>query len=97
MLVGRAGQAMKNAGSRRRFPIHSELIRLGFVQYALSAKGRDSIFDKLPPDVVGDESGNWSKWFGGYLRKKAGVTRHSSGDAPQDRGAGQQRTSRVLA
>lgn len=67
------GQAVKNAGSRRRFPVHPELIRLGFVQYALNAKGRDRIFDQLTPDVVGDESGNWSKWFGGYLRKKAGV------------------------
>jgi integrase len=68
------GQALKNPGSRRRIPIHAELIRLGFVEYARKAKGRDRIFDKLVKDVVGDESGNWSKWFGGYLREKAGVT-----------------------
>lgn len=68
------GQALKNPGSRRRIPIHAQLIRLGFVEYARQAKGRRRIFDKLIPDVVGDESGNWSKWFGGYLREKAGVT-----------------------
>jgi integrase len=68
------GQALKNPGSRRRIPIHAQLIRLGFVEYARKAKGRSRIFDKLIPDVVGDESGNWSKWFGGYLREKAGVT-----------------------
>jgi integrase len=66
------GQALKNPGSRRRIPIHAELIRLGFVEFAQQAKGRDRIFDKLVKDTVGDESGNWSKWFGGYLRK-AGV------------------------
>jgi integrase len=67
------GQALKNPGSRRRIPIHAELIRLGFVDYARKAKGRNRIFDKLVKDTVGDESGNWSKWFGGYLRDKAGV------------------------
>jgi integrase len=68
------GQALKNPGSRRRIPLHAQLIRLGFVEYARQAKGRNRIFDKLVTDVVGDESGNWSKWFGGYLREKAGVT-----------------------
>jgi integrase len=66
------GQSLKNPGSRRRIPIHAELIRLGFVDYTRKAKGRDRIFNKLVKDTVGDESGNWSKWFGGYLRK-AGV------------------------
>jgi integrase len=68
------GQALKNPGSRRRIPVHAQLIRFGFVEYARKAKGRHRIFDKLITDVVGDESGNWSKWFGGYLREKAGVT-----------------------
>jgi integrase len=68
------GQALKNPGSRRRIPLHAQLIRLGFIEYARQAKGRNRIFDKLVKDVVGDESGNWSKWFGGYLREKAGVT-----------------------
>jgi integrase len=68
------GQSLKNPGSRRRIPLHAQMIRLGFVEYARKAKGRSRIFDKLIPDVVGDESGNWSKWFGGYLREKVGVT-----------------------
>lgn len=65
---------MKNFWSRRRIPLHAELIRLGFVDYAQKAKGRDRIFDKHLQDTVGDESGNWSKWLGGYLRNKADVT-----------------------
>jgi integrase len=68
------GQALKNPGSRRRIPIHAELIRLGFTEHVRQAKGRNRIFDKLVKDTVGDESGNWSKWFGGYLREKAGVS-----------------------
>lgn len=68
------GQALKNPGSRRRIPLHAQLIRLGFIEYVRHAKGRNRIFDKLVKDIVGDESGNWSKWFGGYLREKAGVT-----------------------
>lgn len=68
------GQALKTPGSCRRIPIHAELIRPGFVDYGRKAKGRNRIFDKLVKDTVGDESGNWSKWFGSYLRAKAEVT-----------------------
>lgn len=68
------GQALKNEGSRRRFPVHPELIRLGFIEYAQAAKGRARIFDKLTPDRYGSEGGNWSKWFGRYLRNVIGVT-----------------------
>jgi len=68
------GQALKTESSRRRFPLHSELVRLGFVQFASEARGRRRIFDELKPDTMGDESGNWSKWFGKYLRKTVGIT-----------------------
>lgn len=63
------GQGLKNAASRRRVPVHAELQRLGFIKYAQQAKGRERIFHELRPDTMGAESGNWSKWFGKYLRK----------------------------
>lgn len=64
------GQGLKNAGSRRRIPLHPELERLGFISYLLQAKlqGRKRIFDKLTPSVDGKEGGNFTKWFGRYLR-----------------------------
>ncbi|QDZ29892.1 hypothetical protein FAY22_19145 [Noviherbaspirillum sp. UKPF54] len=64
------GQGLKNAGSRRRVPLHPELERLGFVEYVQQAKaeGRKRIFHKLVPSIDGKESGNFSKWFGRYLR-----------------------------
>ncbi|MDB5823789.1 MAG: hypothetical protein JWR21_2493 [Herminiimonas sp.] len=64
------GQGLKNSGSRRRVPIHPELERLGFVDYAQQAKveGRKRIFHKLVPSIDGKEGGNFTKWFGRYLR-----------------------------
>ena len=64
------GQGLKNAGSRRRVPVHPELERMGFIDYALQAKaeGRRRIFHKLVPSIDGKEGGNFTKWFGRYLR-----------------------------
>ncbi|KVD82465.1 hypothetical protein WS62_22730 [Burkholderia sp. ABCPW 14] len=68
------GQEIKTESSERRVPLHTELIRLGFVQFAQEAKGRSRIFHKLRPDVDGKESGNFSKWFSRYLRADCKVT-----------------------
>jgi integrase len=75
MRVTNAGedQGVKNAGSNRRFPIHAELISRGFIEYAQAQKG-NRIFPQLKPDVRGAESGNWSKWFGKYLRNACKAT-----------------------
>ncbi|WP_455284221.1 DUF6538 domain-containing protein [Cupriavidus necator] len=87
-------QGLKNASSRRRVPVHAVLQRLGFIEYAQQAKGRHRIFHELRPDSMGAESGNWSKWFGKYLRKVK-VTdkrmvfhsfRHKFKDAARDAG-----------
>lgn len=52
-----AGQQVKNEGSNRRFPIHPELVRLGFLKYVAQAAGRARLFDKLKPDPYGTETG----------------------------------------
>jgi integrase len=66
-------QTLKNAGSTRRVPLHTELIRLGFVEFATAQHGKPRIFHELKPDNKGRETGLWSKWFGRWLRKECEV------------------------
>jgi integrase len=67
------GQRVKNAGSVRRIPLHAELIRLGFLDYVQSRKGKPRLFD-LKPDRHGRVSPTWAKWFSEYLRQVCKVT-----------------------
>lgn len=69
------GATVKNAGSRRRVPIHAELIRAGFVQFAqqCAAKRREWLFD-LTPDRHGNRSSPYVKWFSHWLRNTAKIT-----------------------
>jgi integrase len=67
------GQELKTVSSRRRIPIHADLVALGFVDYATGMKG-PRIFPDLKPDITGSESGNWSKWFSKHLRGTCKVT-----------------------
>jgi integrase len=70
------GQSLKNEGSNRRIPVHTELIRLGFLDLAQAAQANNKrrIFDKLVADKFGTETAQFSKWFGRYLRKDCKVT-----------------------
>jgi integrase len=69
------GQRLKNEGSRRRVPVHADLIALGFLDVAKAASvaGRARIFHELRPATDGKETGNFSKWFGRYRRAKLGL------------------------
>jgi integrase len=62
--------SVKNASSRRRVPIHPELIDCGLLEYVESVKdqNKEFLFPKLTPDSYGKRSASWSKWFGRYLR-----------------------------
>lgn len=61
-------QDVKNDGSRRRIPIHHELIQIGFIQYVKSLQ-KGLIFPALTKSQSYDSlSANWSKWFSRYLR-----------------------------
>jgi integrase len=66
-------QKLKNAGSRRRIPVHKELIALGFIDY-VQKQGSGRIFPKLTASRDGKLSASWSKWFGRYLRGVIQVT-----------------------
>lgn len=57
----------KTEGSKRPVPIHSELIRLGFLQYVDAMRARKSVW--LFPDLKLDikkqkRTSSWSKWWG---------------------------------
>lgn len=69
------GLTLKTDSSERRVPLHQTLIDLGFLSYVDDARkaGRERLFPDLKPDRFGTVTGNWSKWFGAYLRKDCGV------------------------
>jgi integrase len=66
------GQGVKTATSRRRVPVHPDLISLGFIDYASAAKGA-RLFPLLKTDTDGREGGLFGKWFGKHIRN-LGIT-----------------------
>ncbi len=64
------GQRVKTKAGLRDVPIHSELIRLGFLEYVAAAKRNSS--GNLWPDLPtreGKPGGYFSHWFGIYRRE----------------------------
>jgi len=68
------GQCVKSSASHRVVPIHSELIRLGFMDYAKSISG-PSLWPKLP-QRAGKPGGYFSQYFG-FLRRSLGIPPHT--------------------
>lgn len=58
------GKSLKNKASRRIFPVHSELVRLGFLDYAEATRkaGHKRLWPQLPLGT-GRASGRFSRWF----------------------------------
>jgi integrase len=69
-------RSLKTPGSARSIPLHSELIRLGFMQFAherrRTAGDKAWLFPEIAPDCKGGVSA-WTKWFSRYIRTN-GVT-----------------------
>ncbi|WP_159010034.1 site-specific integrase [Bradyrhizobium sp. S69] len=63
-------KSTKTAGSMRVVPIHSELIKLGLIEYHASmvASGELQLFPQLQPDTRGFYSGVPSGFFNDYFR-----------------------------
>jgi len=61
------GQSIKSESGRRKVPIHSELVRLGFLGYAetVRASGADSLWPDLPLRD-GKASDRFGRWFKRY-------------------------------
>jgi integrase len=62
-------QALKNDGSWRAVPMHSELVRLGLPDYVNSLP-RGSLFPALPTDGKNGAGGQFGQWFGNFKRSK---------------------------
>ena len=64
------GQSVKNKGSKRTMPIHSNLIALGFLDYVQDARaqGQTRLFHQLPRQANG-YSDAIGKWFAQHLDK----------------------------
>ncbi len=63
---------LKTKTSRRRFPVHPELIRIGFVEYLtkIKAAGSDDVFPEVLPGKYGYKSQKVADWFtDGFLPK----------------------------
>jgi integrase len=67
-LDKQAGKRVKNLSSRRKLPLHPELIRCGLLGYVEDRRraGGERLFPELRPSVSGQVTGNWSKWWGRY-------------------------------
>jgi len=67
------GQTLKNSGSRRRLPIHAELLSRGFIEYVDSRKGEERIFP-VRVTGTGSKSALWSNWWHRYQRLTLKIT-----------------------
>jgi integrase len=75
------GRSVKTESSVRAIPIHSELVRIGFlefVEHVRKSGGQSAqLFPKLTPGPKGGFGEAFSKWFGRYKRK-LGITNPNS-------------------
>ncbi len=63
-------KSTKTTGSMRVVPIHSELVKLGLIEYHASivARGEKQLFPEIKPDTRGFYSGDPSAFFNDYFR-----------------------------
>jgi len=63
-------QKLKTAASNRKIPVHSLLIKLGFIQYVqkVQLENHDSLWPMLPVRI-NKAGGYFSNWFGEYRAK----------------------------
>ncbi len=66
------GKKLKTKSSQRVVPIHTQLVRLGFLRYVTEVRKRDGakafLFPLVAPDQGRAGVSAYSKWFGRYLR-----------------------------
>jgi integrase len=72
----KAGKSLKTRSSERVVPIHPQLVKLGFLKFVAERRrdGADAwLFPLIAPEKGRASISAWSKWFGRYLRRTAGV------------------------
>ncbi|MCY1286360.1 hypothetical protein D9M68_420250 [compost metagenome] len=67
-------RTVKTAGSRRRVPLHPDLLELGFREYASSVPADGQLFPLLKPSPAGFYGANWGKAWGRYVRDTACIS-----------------------
>lgn len=67
---------LKSVSSRRRIPLHPELIRLGFLDYVRQQAdlGHARLFPLLTRTGGRQLTSSWSHWFCRYLRNEVGIS-----------------------
>jgi integrase len=64
--------SLKTHLSTRAVPIHSQLIKIGFLDYLTGiASGR--LFPELEPNERGQYGANWGDWWTKYIRNTVGI------------------------
>jgi integrase len=95
-----AGKSLKTASSERSIPLHSEIIKAGFLDFveAARAAGRERLFPSFALHPSGTHTHEVSKWYGGF-RARIGLTspatnmhslRHGFRDAGRRAGLGRE-------
>lgn len=64
-------RSRKSKAAARSIPIHSDLVRMGFLEFVEEKRecGTIRLFPEIKPDSLGYLSGNYSKWFARFLAK----------------------------
>lgn len=87
---------LKTPGSKRRIPIHKDVLGLGFLDYMASVRqhGQEDLFPHVR-SATEKRTSAFSKWVNGYLRKQCGISdprkvfhsfRHTFKDACREAG-----------
>ena len=64
-----AGRTVKTESSRRRVPLHDDLVSLGFLAYTRSVPQQGQLFPQLQPSPAGFYGANVGKAWAKYLRE----------------------------
>ncbi|WP_157222783.1 DUF6538 domain-containing protein [Pseudomonas sp. GM67] len=64
-----AGRTVKTESSRRRVPLHDDLVSLGFLTYTRSVPQKGQLFPQLKPSPAGFYGANVGKAWAKYLRE----------------------------
>lgn len=79
---GSQDKSVKTDGSARVVPLHSRLVKLGFLDYyARMVEREKQLFPELKPDARGHYSRTPSRSFAGYFSRNFHSFRHSAADA----------------
>ena len=76
-----SAKTLKTATSRRKIPVHPELIKIGFLQFVESRKKTTSS-PRLFPDLKPDKYGNHASYALKRFRELLSAERHQNGAPP---------------